>query len=748
MNHPPGAWIAGRYGVTGRPLLGGMGIVYVCFDHEEQRPMALKTFKPEFLPDRAARDRFLREGTTWVNLGRHPHIVRCHRVVQPEGALEIYLVLDLVAKEEGLRDASLRSWLMPGAPLSVRQSLLFALQIARGMAHATTTISGFVHRDLKPENVLVGVDRLSNADVNRLQVTDFGLAAVLQDAGQRVAGLAMTNGCSAIRDPLGRTQLTRGVVGTPLYMAPEQWRGEQVTAQTDIYAMGCILYEMLAGQQAAPGDGLAELERAHCEGRLRPLPRELPKSVADLVARCLSVEPGRRYGGWEDVEEALGAVYTEVMGCAAPGPEPVEALNRAERVAAGWSYSEIGNSYLDIGKADVALGYYQCAQELGMAEGERQLEAAGLNHLGLACKNVGKVRQAIQLHEQALAIFREVGDRRNEETALANLGDAYLELGDSQRAIGLFEQALAIARTIGKRHGEGITLNKLGSAHLHLGDAQRAIGLFEQALAIDRQIGNRCGEGGVLGNMGLACLDLGDVRRTIGYCEQALVIAREVGDRRAQGNNLNCLGEAYRNLGDMRQAIRCYEQALTIAREINDRRGEGVALNNLGIAYKNLGDLQRAVAYYQQRLELARETGDRYGEGKTLGNLGNAYAILGELRRAITFYEQRLELAREIGDRRGEAAALGNLGSAYAGLGEVQWAIGHYEQALAVWRGIGGAHGVASNSFNMALLYAQQGEWGRALPLAQQSAGIWEQIGNPSARRAQDLVVHIRAVLS
>ena len=72
----PFSRIAGRYEVAGRPLVGGMGIVYLCFDHEEQHPVALKTFKPEYLPDRAARERFLEEGNTWVRFGKHPHIVR------------------------------------------------------------------------------------------------------------------------------------------------------------------------------------------------------------------------------------------------------------------------------------------------------------------------------------------------------------------------------------------------------------------------------------------------------------------------------------------------------------------------------------------------------------------------------------------------------------------------------------------------------------------------------------------------
>ena len=101
--YPSGFRITGRYEIAGRPLLGGMGIVYLCFDHEEQRPVALKTFKPKFLPDRAARERFLEEGNTWVRLGKHPHIVHAYAVERIGDGREVYLVLELVAKEEGRR---------------------------------------------------------------------------------------------------------------------------------------------------------------------------------------------------------------------------------------------------------------------------------------------------------------------------------------------------------------------------------------------------------------------------------------------------------------------------------------------------------------------------------------------------------------------------------------------------------------------------------------------------------------------
>ena len=606
--YPPGTRIAGQYEVAGRPLVGGMGIVYLCLDLEQDRPVALKTFKPEYLPDRAARDRFLREGTHWVDLGRHPHVVRCYNVLYIDP--EVYLVLELVAKGQDRDDASLRTWLTPGQPLPVEQSLLFALQIARGMKHAVETIPGFVHRDLKPENVLVGADRLSEANVNRLRVTDFGLASVLQEASERISEAAISDTPSSQRLPAIRhTQLTHGVVGTPLYMAPEQWRGEPVTVATDVYALGCILYEMVAGQHTVAGRSLAALERAHCRGDVRPLPPGLPAGVGAVVTRCLAVKPGARYQSWEQVEAALMAAYEEGVGHSAPVVSPAAAVSRQERVAAGWSYSEMGVSYLDIGKAEVALGYFQRAREAGEREGERELEAAGLTHLGLAYAALGKARRAIGYYERALAIDHEIGDRR----------------------------------------GEGAVLGNLGSAYARLGEARRAIGFYEQALAIDREIGDRRGEGAALGSLGLAYADLGDARRAIGFYEQRLEIAREIGDLHGEGNALGNLGSAYLQPGETRGGIRFYEQYLEIVREIGDQRGEGNALGNLGVAYANLGETRRAIEYWQRASAILEEIGDVMGAVSTGFNLARLLLLQGRPAEALPYAERAAQVFAQIG---------------------------------------------------------------------------------------------------
>lgn len=451
--YPSGTRIAGRYEVAGCPLIGGMGIVYLCYDHQEQRPVVLKTFKPEYLPDREARDRFLREGDTWIKLGHHPHIVRVYQVVRIGDGTEVYLVLELVAKEQGRVDASLRSWLTPGKPMPTEQVLLFAMQVIRGMQHANAIIPGFVHRDLKPENLLIGSDKLTNADINRLRVSDFGISRVVESPIVRSRDEGTT-------DP-GQFQFTRGA-GTPLYMAPEQWRGEQVSVATDIYALGCIVFEMLAGECMVDGKSLTALHAAHCESKHKSLPARVPTNLCRWVKRCVATSPSDRYASWQDVESGMDEVYRVVTGQPLPSVEPVEAIGHAERIEAGWSNNAIGWSYLDIGKTEVAIEYLERARTIGAKEGERRLEGAGLGNLGMVYIQLGNARHAMGYFEQHLTISREIGDRYGEGNALTNLGEAYRLLGNAHHAVGCHEQALVTIREIGNWGGAAHALGKSG----------------------------------------------------------------------------------------------------------------------------------------------------------------------------------------------------------------------------------------------------------------------------------------------
>ena len=733
--YPPGSTIAGRYEVVSKPMVGGMGVVYFCLDHgNDGRPIALKTFRPELLPDRAARDRFLREGTAWVDLGSHPHIVRCYAVeyIDPTA----FLSLELIAKEQGMKDASLRAWI--GTPMPVEQALLFALQIARGLQYASEKIPGFVHRDLKPENVLVGADKLSNSNVNRLRVTDFGLAAILKDESEGTKKKGGTKDA-------GRTQLTHGIVGTPFYMAPEQWTGETVGVYTDVYALGCILHEMLSGQFAVKGTTYGQLQEAHCSGRLQPRPKSLPEDVDVLLTKCLATDPGLRYGNWGELVMIIERSYAKQTGVSAPSLAGSSELSREEHRQVGWSYNEMGVAYLDMGKADVAARYFEKALTVAQQAANRRGEGVALGNLGLAHVDLGNVQRAIGYHEQNLAIAREVGDRSGEGAALGNLGIAHTLLGDAWLAIEHYERQIAITREIRDRRREGGALGNLGNAYAALGDARRALGYYEQALTIHREIRNRRGEGDALGNLGIVYDQLGDTQRAIGYFEKHSIIAREIGDRAGEGASLGNLGNAYLNLGDARSAIGYFEQYLAIAREIGDRRAEGTTLGNLGNAYLNLGDPRRAIEYYEQHLAIAREIGDRRGEAEALGNTGAAYAQMGDAQRAIGYHKQYLAITREIGDRRGEGKALGNLGNAYLNLGDSQQAIEYTQNALRISQETGDIVTAGMFRVNLGLSLAQAGRVKDAIPLIEKAIEDFYQAGYPHhAQNAEGMLAQVR----
>ena len=679
--HALGARIADRYEVVTRRS-GGMGVVYLCLDRREDCPVALKTFKPEYLPDRDARDRFLREGTLWVELGRHPHVVRAWRVEHLGDTREVFIVLDWVAPAEGKRDASLRAWLAPGRPLAPEQALLFALHIARGMRHATGVRHDLVHRDLKPENVLVGRD-------GQARVTDFGLASTL--IGLDRAGPASAIGSQAESgSAVSRTQLTHGLAGTPLYMAPEQWGvGDTVDARADIYALGCILYELLAGAPAAEGQHRKDLERVHRAGRLRPLPPGLGPAVRDVVRRCMALRPEDRFGSWVELESALAEAFAAEAGHAPPGELVGEAQTRAERVAAGWSLNEIGNGYMDISKFEVAGGYFERAMQVGRVDRSRELECAGLGNLARTSVDLGDLGHAEAQFDRALAMAREIGDRAKEGASLGGLGSVWGHRGDKAKAIAFHEQHLAIARQSGDRAAEGAALGNLGDAYLFLGNPQQAIGLFGQQMAAARAVGDRVAEGRAMGGLGLAYRAVGDATQAIDYLRVALQLAQESGDRAMIGAVQGNLGNAYLNLDDLPRALECYQQQLAVAQELEQRVVEGIALGNLGNAYWRLGDMPRALDLSQQAMAIARETGNRAEEARAAGNLANAFRGLGQIGEASRCYGQQLAIAQELGDAMNVGRASSNLASLLAAQGRFSEALAHAQRARDVFNRIG-----------------------------------------------------------
>ncbi|HEU4938804.1 MAG TPA: serine/threonine-protein kinase, partial [Vicinamibacterales bacterium] len=262
----------GPYAIEAPLGAGGMGEVYRARDTALNREVAIKIVPDLFAADPERMARFSREAQTLAALN-HPNIAHVYGL---EGS---GLVMELVDGED------LAERLTRG-PLPLDDALPIATQIveALGAAHDR----GIVHRDLKPANIKVRADGV-------VKVLDFGLAKALDPVG---ATASSDSNSPTVLSPTFRSGLSQqGVIlGTAAYMSPEQAKGKAVDKRTDIWAFGCVLFEMLTAKSAFPGDNITEILAAVVRGEpdWAALPVDTPVSVQRLLHRCLTKEPKDR----------------------------------------------------------------------------------------------------------------------------------------------------------------------------------------------------------------------------------------------------------------------------------------------------------------------------------------------------------------------------------------------------------------------------------------------------------------------
>lgn len=271
--------VVGGYRIDGVIGRGGMGVVFLAEHRHLARKVALKVVAPELTEDARFRERFLRESRLAGSID-HPNIITIYDAGEADGLL--YLAMQYVSGTD------LASLLRAERPLGHDRALriMGAVGEALDAAHA----SGLVHRDVKPNNILIHAGTPPGAD--RVQLTDFGLA-------RRTASVS---------------GLTRSgeVLGTALYMAPEQLQGRNVDGRADIYALGCVLYECLTGHRPFEREEPAALFFAHLNAP-PPAPSErvpsLPKGLDEVVRIAMAKDPDQRFptcralidSGWASV---------------------------------------------------------------------------------------------------------------------------------------------------------------------------------------------------------------------------------------------------------------------------------------------------------------------------------------------------------------------------------------------------------------------------------------------------------------
>ena len=266
------AALSGRYAIVREVGAGGMATVYLAEDLKHHRKVALKVMKPELAATMGS-SRFLREIETAAQL-QHPHILPLHDSGEADGFL--YFVMPFVEGE------SLRGKLTRGGELPVGEAVRVLRDVVDALSHAHA--QGVVHRDIKPDNVLLSG--------RHALVTDFGVA-------------------KAVSEATGRNAMTTvGVaLGTPTYMAPEQAAADpHIDTRADIYAVGCLAYELLTGQPPFRGDSAQRVLAAHVTEAPTPVTTRrsaVPAQLNAVVMRCLEKKPADR---WQTADELLAQI--------------------------------------------------------------------------------------------------------------------------------------------------------------------------------------------------------------------------------------------------------------------------------------------------------------------------------------------------------------------------------------------------------------------------------------------------------
>jgi serine/threonine protein kinase len=271
----PDTVLAGRFRIVRELGRGGMGTVYEAYDQELASNVALKIMQQHLTADPAARDRFHRE----INLARkvtHPNACRIFDLFQHEELL--FLTMELLPGE------TLREKIKSEGPLRLDDTMTIVLQVIETLSEMHRL--GIVHRDLKTSNIVL----VPNGNTFRAVVTDFGLAIGLPGS----ASFEVTQ--------------TGQILGTPQYMAPEQLKKEKVTAATDVYALGLVMYEMLTGRIPLEGESpltIAAKRISEDTPSPRKIVPDLNRKWERVILRCLERNPKHRYQNATEVMNAL-----------------------------------------------------------------------------------------------------------------------------------------------------------------------------------------------------------------------------------------------------------------------------------------------------------------------------------------------------------------------------------------------------------------------------------------------------------
>jgi tetratricopeptide (TPR) repeat protein/tRNA A-37 threonylcarbamoyl transferase component Bud32 len=651
---------------------GGLGVVYIAHQEELDRTVALKRIRPDRLRE-AAKRRFLREAALTARL-QHPGIVPIYGLGQDDGG-PFYTMPFIAGRtlqqaiEDLHRDESSRR--DPGRwGLRLRGLLQPFVTACNTVAYAHD--QGVVHRDLKPSNVMLG-------PYGETLVLDWGLAKRLggDEAASDDGGAAPPPGPS-----WEEVTATGEVLGTPLYMSPEQARGEPAGPAGDIFSLGLFLHAILTGRspfEAPNARGRGWLEAVRAAAIVPPRQRDprVPRALEAICLKALAPRAEDRYASARDLAEDVTRWLADEPVAGWREPFSTRARRWARRHRTG------------VAAVLVAL-------------------VAGLFGLGAVAavqiRANDRLKEALEQTRQARAKTQEALDQSEESRAQAEavsrfLVEAFRSPDPSQvdRDVKVFDVLERAGARLdqgfaGSPATKGALLDALGQTYFGLGQYDRAAALFAKAADIRaaalgpdhiRTLGSR-------GNQATAYAEAGRLTEAIALQEATLKLkeAKLGPDHLETLMTRNNLGNAYNDAGRTADAIATHEATLKVkeARLGPDHPETLITRMNLANAYQAAGRLTEAIALHELvlRMHKAKLGPDHPGTLLSRNNLASAYLQAGRLGEAIPMFEATLAAKeRKLGpDHPDTLITRGNLAATYLEVGRVTEAIALHETTL------------------------------------------------------------------
>jgi tetratricopeptide (TPR) repeat protein len=732
---PPGSVLAGRFRIERMLGIGGMGVVYLAIDQSLGVPVAIKLLRPELASRPEAHERF-RQELLFARQVSSPHVVRIHDIAHHEGRWLISM--DYVDGEP------LDKLLDRNGALTVDEALRITRQLALGLAAAHAR--DVVHRDLKPSNVLI--DAQGNA-----YISDFGIARSLGASGPTRSGV---------------------VVGTPDYLSPEQARAQPVDARSDLYALGLLLYEMLAGQPAFGGGTSAESLHQRLVGPPPPIRKrrtDAPAWVQRLLDRMLRPNPAHRLQTADAIVEAIDrrhvprdfrpgrrSVALLLGGLLVAGlvvlalwwrQEQTPAVPPPDRIVVLPIENATGNPTLD----DALAGYAEhlrqgldALPDVQVVDGERTAQA--LAQLGLPDTGVPGTKAVLRALPAQRVLRARLEMANNTYRMTATLSEpgaqarSIVASSDADPLAAGRDFAQALARTLQPDADfpadifpsglPALTVFGNGLRARRAGDLNLAIAQFSKAADVDphypaawlalAEAAHRSGRDTAAASalkQGLALHPSNSLRDAMQQWQALIdgdttaVVAALATQLRTHPDDLDAelrMASLQGEGGDPEAALKTLGHLAR--RDDNDPR-VAFLLGKYSIMH---GDLKPAVDDYLVRaLVLYKRGRNAFGEAETVNALGVGYSRLGQTVDAEEQYRKAVELRRALGDRRGVASSLRNLAQMSMIRGHFDESKAQLQEARGLFEALGDAGGIAAVDNEIGLLAEERGRYPEAL---------------------------------